>query len=229
MGFFELASASEALLLFDSAPLARKSWQTRNRIKVGDAEHMLNLSVKRDPRGTAIREARLADGFDPYISHWEQIASAYKGSQYFALYAQPLQRVYDLFSARNKGSSGWSNSLWELNKGLITAMMQSLGIPTKIDRTSDLECERKGGLKGTERVAAMCKEAGITVLYDGASAKDFLDVGLMRANGIEVVFQDYKHPKYRQAGRNFIPYLSAVDLLFNEGPRSLEIIRSGGG
>ena len=42
-----------------------------------------------------------------------------------------------------------------------------------------------------------------------------------------MIFQEYQHPLYTQLYNAFIPNLSVIDLLFNEGPDSLEIILSG--
>jgi hypothetical protein len=47
--------------------------------------------------------------------------------------------------------------------------------------------------------------------------------------GVEVVFQNYMHPEYRQLFPPFLSHACALDLVFNEGGRSLEIIRSGRG
>jgi hypothetical protein len=44
---------------------------------------------------------------------------------------------------------------------------------------------------------------------------------------IDVVFQHYEHPRYRQLFSPFCPYASILDLIFNEGERALEILRSG--
>jgi hypothetical protein len=49
----------------------------------------------------------------------------------------------------------------------------------------------------------------------------------MSQAGIDVLFHGYAHPQYKQRFPPFVPYASALDLLFNEGPRSLEIVRSG--
>jgi hypothetical protein len=47
------------------------------------------------------------------------------------------------------------------------------------------------------------------------------------AAGLNVVFQDYQHPAYPQLFGDFTPNLSILDLLFNCGPSSTEIIRGG--
>lgn len=44
---------------------------------------------------------------------------------------------------------------------------------------------------------------------------------------VEVYFQEYNHPSYNQCYGKFKPYMSILDLMFNEGPNSLNIIRSG--
>tara|TARA_Y100000034_G_C6543177_1_gene234412 strand:- start:26 stop:205 length:180 start_codon:yes stop_codon:yes gene_type:complete len=45
---------------------------------------------------------------------------------------------------------------------------------------------------------------------------------------IKVVYQKFEHPVYSQTGKEFIPNMSAVDLLFNHGPESKHILASGG-
>jgi len=46
-------------------------------------------------------------------------------------------------------------------------------------------------------------------------------------NNIEILFHNFSHPTYRQVYPPFMPHAAAIDLLFNEGTKSLEIIRSG--
>jgi len=55
-----------------------------------------------------------------------------------------------------------------------------------------------------------------------------LDVGLFAGSGIEVVWQDFQHPTYPQQHGDFVPYLSAMDLLLNCGERSAAILAGGG-
>ena len=54
-----------------------------------------------------------------------------------------------------------------------------------------------------------------------------MELELFKKEGIQVFFQDYKHPQYNQLYGSFEPYLSVIDLLFNCGPDSLSILKKG--
>ena len=56
--------------------------------------------------------------------------------------------------------------------------------------------------------------------------KNYAEIEKFKKNNIEIYFQNYNHPIYTQLYGNFIPYLSVIDLLFNMGSSSSEIIRS---
>jgi hypothetical protein len=53
------------------------------------------------------------------------------------------------------------------------------------------------------------------------------EIDVLLDKGIDVVFQHYEHPQYRQLFPPFCPYASVLDLIFNEGDRALEILRKG--
>ena len=44
--------------------------------------------------------------------------------------------------------------------------------------------------------------------------------------GVTVEWQDYRHPTYPQQHGEFVPYLSAIDLLLNCGDESRAILES---
>ncbi len=47
--------------------------------------------------------------------------------------------------------------------------------------------------------------------------RDYLELRAFQRHGIQVVFHDYCQEPQIQAGADFVPNLSVVDLLFNEG------------
>jgi hypothetical protein len=62
------------------------------------------------------------------------------------------------------------------------------------------------------------------VLFDGKKAQDFLEADYLLQYDIKVVFQDYLHKPYQQLWGDFVPYMSVLDLLMNQGPNSMEYI-----
>ena len=67
---------------------------------------------------------------------------------------------------------------------------------------------------------------GATAFLGGmGGSREYLDKAAFSAVGMGVEWQDFRSPQYPQCGSGpFIPGLSALDLLFNCGPRSREIV-----
>ncbi len=77
-------------------------------------------------------------------------------------------------------------------------------------------------------MGAICKAVGAECYLSPLGSKANIDENnISPPNNIKLEYHNYEHPIYRQLYGDFIPYLSVIDLLFNEGERSLEIIRSG--
>ena len=56
--------------------------------------------------------------------------------------------------------------------------------------------------------------------------KNYLnDTKLFEINKINLKYFNMKSFTYNQLGKNFISNLSIIDLIFNEGPKALKIIR----
>jgi hypothetical protein len=55
------------------------------------------------------------------------------------------------------------------------------------------------------------------VYLSGQGGENYLDISLFEKNGIKVEFQNFTHPIYSQCYKGFIPNMSSIDALFNEG------------
>ncbi len=78
----------------------------------------------------------------------------------------------------------------------------------------------------SDLVLDLCKKMKADIFIFGKTGKTYAKVEDFESSGKKVVFQDYKHPEYFQIHGDFIPYMSIIDLLFNCGPKSLEILLS---
>ena len=78
-----------------------------------------------------------------------------------------------------------------------------------------------------ELLAELCKHIGATEYISPPGSKVYLDDSNAFAQmGILVKYFDYKHIEYAQLYGNFVQYMSIIDLLFNYGTESKDIIRT---
>lgn len=74
------------------------------------------------------------------------------------------------------------------------------------------------------RLINICLNLGANVFYEGQKGKNYINENLFLKEEIRVEYQDYQHPVYPQLYGEFISYLSIIDLIFNCGEKSLDII-----
>jgi hypothetical protein len=74
----------------------------------------------------------------------------------------------------------------------------------------------------------ICRHFRAKTYLAGAGGHDYMDLSLFQKAGITVEFQDFTPPVYPQhwakSSEDFVPGLSAIDLIFNCGPESLKIL-----
>ena len=146
--------------------------------------------------------------------HIHAIEANYRKSSYFEPFAP------ELFAILNKKHT----KLAELNIELIKSLKKTLSIETPLRLSSELGHEgRKASL-----LADLCVKLGATKYLSPPGSKNYLDASdSFQKRGIPVSYFEYNHPVYRQRFGDFLPYMSVIDLLFNEGSASLSIIRAG--
>ena len=95
-----------------------------------------------------------------------------------------------------------------------------LNITTPTSKSSNLPLE---GAKA-DLIPNLCQQMGATHYLTGGLARDYLSHEDFSRKGIELEYQEYNHPKYSQRYPGFIPNLSLIDLLFNVGDESLDVL-----
>jgi len=77
---------------------------------------------------------------------------------------------------------------------------------------------------GSDRVLALCQEAGAERYITGHGAGDYLDHASFEKAGITVEYMDYEKREYPQLHGAFTPFVSALDLLANCGQSGRDVI-----
>ena len=218
LGYFDLVDQVDKFVLLDTVQFEKQSWQQRNRIKTPTGLEWLTVPVKIKGRSTQIIEEVEIAAPEFYKRHLNLVHAHYRTTHYFKDCFPQLSAILEE-SCRDR--------LAVLNFRLIEWLMASLGITVPLILSSTLKVE---GTRSALNLA-ICERLCATKYHSAIGSAVYLlpDVDLFARKGIEVCFQNYAHPEYRQLFPSFCPYASTLGLIFNEGPRSLEIIRSGRG
>lgn len=217
LGWFDIVDQCDVVVILDDVGFSKQSWQQRNRIRGPEGLEFLSVPVKTAGRlGQPIHSVELADArFE--AKALGRVRAAYQSAPYFG------SRFPGFSAALASGTA--TGSLIELNMGLIDLACRDLGMSCVTIRSGDLDT---GGARG-DKVARLCGVLDVDVYLSPAGAARYLieDASSFDERGIQVRLHQYEHPVYLQQFDPFLSHASIIDLLFNEGPRSMEILRSG--
>lgn len=217
LGYFDLLDQVDTFVLLDTVQFEKQSWQQRNRIKTPTGLLWLTVPVVfRGRLGQRIVDVEIREA-DFWRDHLRAVELNYRRAPFFAEYFPALSELLP--------SASSSLRLAELNIGLLRWLAQALGIKTPIVRSSELAVDGKR----THLLAEICSLLGAATYVSPLGSADYLlnELPILTSRGVNVVFQHYDHPSYRQLFPPFLAHASALDLLFNEGEASLATVRSG--
>lgn len=211
--FAKIAKA-DVFAIFDVAQFERHSWENRNMILTNSGPLMLTVPLELEEHFKAKASDVLIAQGNWRRKHVRSIELAYQKAPFFNKY---FPRIRDIIMYKHERLHG-------LNNVLLIHLMFALGIKTRIELAS---CYAPTGTK-SELVLDLCRKIGATHYIFGSQGRCYADLDAFAKAGVAVSFQDYQYPVYEQLhGSEFVPNLSVIDLLFNHGPRSLEILMSG--
>lgn len=231
LGFFEQMHNSDVFVILDDVQYDKKSWRNRNKIRAKDGWIWLTVPVlTKGAFSQRIKEVCINNGIPWQRKHLKSLETNYQKATYYKDYIDFFRELY---------SKEWKYLL-DLDMAVIEFVKVQLKLNARMVFSSNLACVEDSGrvedpdsLCGAaavgaknEKIINICKKLGADTLYDGESAESFIDKSLFAKEGITVEFQHYNHPVYTQLFQPFMPYMSVIDLLFNCGNASLDILKS---
>ena len=212
LGYFYKIANCDVFVFLDNVQYSKNDVINRNKIKTPQGEAWLTVGIlSKGHYGQPINEVKINNDVPWAGTHWKSLAQNYRKAPYFREYEGLFENVY-----RHK----WEG-LADLNKHLTGIVLEILGIKgVKLVLASELSASGKS----TELLINICKAVGGDVYLSGFGGKNYMDEAAFEKEGLVLRYYDFKHPTYSQLWGDFIPNLSIVDLLFNEGGRSLEIL-----
>jgi len=211
LGYFDKMRRADMFCFLDNVQYKKNDWQNRNRLKTDQGWQWLTVPVcYRFPQ--KINEVKINHGVDWKRKHLQTLITNYNRAPYFREYMVIFEQIF---------SKDW-DSLTELNVYLIERLKEILGLQQK---PTFLASSFKLRDHPTDRLIDICKELGADTYLSGQDGVNYMDLDRFQKCGLNMITQDFKHPVYPQLYKDFQSHLSVVDLLFNCGPASIEIIR----
>ena len=210
LGYFDKIRRADVFCFLDNVQYKKNDWQNRNRIKTAQGWQWLTVPVcYRFPQ--KIKEVTINNSVNWRNKHLQALISNYGRTPFFRNYSDMFEDGY---------SENWE-SLSDLNIFFIKRLGNALGLHDKlVVRSSEFDLSEEL----TDRLIDICKALKADTYLSGQDGIKYMNMERFEQRGIRVIVQDFKHPVYPQAFKEFQSHMSIVDLLFNCGPRSLGII-----
>jgi hypothetical protein len=214
LGYFHRMLISDVHVVLDNVQFEKNSFINRNKVRTHDGWCWLTVPTKTAGKfgDLAINRIEIANQTAWASKHWNTLRLNYAKAPFFQEHARFFEMTY---------RRDW-NQLVDLTGEVTDYLLDAFGITTKRYLASQLKITGKKD----ELVLNLCRELGATVYLSGPLGKNYLREELFRESGIAVRYHGYDHPIYAQVYRGFEPYMAALDVLFNVGPRSLDTINA---
>lgn len=213
LGYFEKIARSDRFVILDTVQYKKNEFQNRNKIKTAQGWQWLTVPVGyKFPM--AINEVPINNNINWRNKHLQAVLSNYSKAPFFSDYRQGLESLF---------AQEW-NIIADVNRASVDFLVQALGIDTPIDNANEWELSEDP----TGRLVDICKQLNADTYLSGAGGREYLDEVQFENAGIKIEFQDYTHPTYEQRFGDFEPYMAAIDLLFNCGPQSRDVLLGEG-
>lgn len=213
LGFFDQMRRADVFVYYDDVQYDKHGWRNRNRVKSPAGPHWLTVPVRHHGLGQPrIMDVEI-DSRAPWArKHVGTLRQFYARAPFVQLYLPELEALLE---------RSWTR-LVDLDVAVVAMMAKWLKLSPEIHLASAL------GVDGEQsgRLLALCRHFEAARYLSGSAARDYLDVPLFERHGVAVEWQDYRHPTYPQQHGEFVPYLSAIDLLLNCGEESRAILES---
>jgi len=217
LGYFDKIDNSDCFVYLDIVQYKSREFQNRNKVRTKDGWLWLTVPVVSKGADRQRVDEVLIDNSSDWMSvHWKTLQSCYNRAPCFNLYRDFFEDVYV--------SKPWER-LIDLNVHITAYVCEQLGIDTPVEYESKIGTSSQS----TERIIELCQKLKSDTYLTGIGGRAYLDEAKFQEAGIKLIYQEFEHPIYQQlyckTSDDFLSCLSILDLLFNEGPKSIDLIR----
>lgn len=211
-GFFEIIKNCDEFVILDDVQKSNddKSWQISSNFRSHmKAPKIKNLKLKLSEKNynSLINQCELSND----QSFLEEIKKVYYKTPYFEKYFEKLS--YN-FNSKKK--------LLDLNLYFLNFFLDIINCKTILIKSSDISNDKN--LKKLDYILDILKSRDCKTYLSFLGSKAYNEPNVFKKNEIELKYPKYEIKKYSQFFKgekiDYVPGLSTLDLLFNQGNES---------
>ena len=204
--FFNKMSRADVFVLADDVQYSTNALINRARIKTAQGAGWLTMPVRsRGRSGQRIADVEFDVWQNWRVKHWRTLLTNYTYAGYFEDHADFFENFYLSGSIRQK--------LLEVNVALISYVIDRLQIHARILLSSDLHIKAEG----KDWIYKIASATGCDTYLADSRFASYLTTDEFVERGLRLDLLPPTDLRYYQQFGDFVPGLSIVDLLFNEG------------
>lgn len=210
IGYFQLISAVDEFILFDDVQYIKKGWINRNRILSPDIKKeflYIVAPLQKHSHNELIKNIKIS-----YSHDW--ISKIYGQLTYYKKIRAPFyKQIIDLLEIIFNEKI---ESIVQLNLKSLNILVKYLGIKTELTVSSEYKFDYSLVQAPGDWAFEIAKQKKAKMYINPFSGRDLFNKEKFHKNAIELKFLKPKEIIYKQSKRNFVPWLSIIDvMMFN--------------
>lgn len=210
LGYFQLFSAADVILIYDDVQYTKQSWINRNRFYINGRIEYISIDLQRDRHQKKINERMIADEyFNHSVSrHVRRISSNYAHAPYYE----------DIMPLMTSILEQKEQQLSQYLLHSIKEVMHLLALKSDVILSSELDIDPS--LKGMQRVITLCKLIDADTYINPISGKGLYNEVSFAQAGIDLWFLKPEMPKEPVLRQSFEDP-SIIDLFMYNAPEQI--------
>lgn len=213
IGYFQLINAVDKFVFYDDVNFIKKGWINRNRILINGTDGLFTVPCKKVSQNKLIKDVEVDYTNKEYLNILPKIYLSYKKAKYFK----------EVFPICERILSTNFISVSELSIQSVKSVCNYLELDTEFFVSSESFSESRG-LEKSNRLIDICMKLDSNWYINAEGGAIIYTKDHFLSRGIMLNFLKPKPIEYSQFGKDFVPWLSIIDVLMFNGVKEVKVI-----
>ena len=216
IGYFQLIAAVDKFVVYDDVNYIKGGWINRNKILLNNKESLFTIPLNNSSSFAKINSIQVNKKLFPL---WKKkflksLMQSYQNAPNFEKVFQLVEKILEINDEEITISA--------LSVKAIKKVVEYLKIKTEIIETSSIYINNH--LKAQDRLLDICKQLHCTHYINPIGGTVLYDKVAFKSQNIDLTFLKSNVVLYKQFKKDFIPWLSIIDVLMFNNDEELGFI-----